>query len=67
MLLRQGSSPQGQNAEGGLSAADEPGPKGDAQIFFSVKIRLTSSTNLLDLQAATRKRSEQLRFGPGQV
>ena len=39
VLPRQGSSPKGQNAAGGLSVADEPGPKGDAQPFFPVRYR----------------------------
>ena len=33
--LRQGSSPQGRNGNAGSSAADEPGPKGDAQPLLS--------------------------------
>jgi len=34
-LVRQGSSPKGRNGEAGSSAADEPGPQGDAQFLLT--------------------------------
>jgi len=37
-LVRQGSSPKGRNGEAGSSAADEPGPQGDAQFLLTQRL-----------------------------
>ena len=54
-----GSSPQGRNGEAGSSAADEPGPQGDAQSL--------ASTDLFHMQTARRKGLKQLGFRSRQV
>ena len=37
-FVRQGSSPKGRNGEAGSSAADEPGPPGDAEFLLTQRV-----------------------------